>query len=395
MRTLAGLGLTIAVVMAIAATAVGQPAERGVTATEIVMGTTMPLSGGAAFWGVPISGAIDAWFKTINGQGGINGRKLRLVVKDDGYLPPRAVANTRELVERDGVFALLSSLGTANVFAARDYVVESQTIWITPLASADIWAGFRSKKYMFMTYPSYIDEGIYLTTYAAQNLKTQKVAVFYQNDLYGQQGLLGVKRGIEKVKNAKLVVAASYEVTDAEVTAQAQKLKESGADTVVLYATPRAGALIVREMAKLSFRPTLVSSFTLTDPAMFALAGEAWNNVYLTAYFPLPGTDARVDAVLATLSRVNPALARSPFNAVAGVAFVETFLEGLKRTGPNLTKDRLVASMETIKNWDGEVIRQVTFGPDRRQGTNRLMMVKAVNGQYQKLTDWYSYPTKF
>lgn len=395
MKTLAGVGLTIAVVMAIAATAVGQPAERGVTATEIVMGTTMPLSGGAAFWGVPISGAIDAWFKTINDQGGINGRKLRLVVKDDGYLPPRAVANTRELVERDGVFALLSSLGTANVFAARDYVVESQTIWITPLASADIWAGFRSKKYMFMTYPSYIDEGIYLTTYAVQNLKTQKVAVFYQNDLYGQQGLLGVKRGIDKVKNAKLVGAVSYEVTDAEVTAQAQKLKESGADTIVLYATPRAGALIVREMAKLSFRPTLVSSFTLTDPAMFALAGEAWNNVYLTAYFPLPGTDARVDAVLATLSRVNPALARSPFNAVAGVAFVETFLEGLKRTGPNLTKDRLVASMETIKNWDGEVIRQVTFSPDRRQGTNRLMMVKAVNGQYQKLTDWYSYPTKF
>ncbi len=383
------------VVMAIATTAIGQPAERGVTATEIVMGTTMPLSGGAAFWGVPISGAIDAWFKTINDQGGISGRKLRLVVKDDGYVPPRAVANTRELVERDGVFALLSSLGTANVFAARDYVIESQTVWITPLASADIWAGYRSKKYMFMTYPSYIDEGIYLTTYAVQHLKTQKIAVFYQNDLYGQQGLLGIKRGVAQAKNAKLVSAVSYEVTDAEVTAQAQKMKESGADTVVLYATPRAGALIVREMAKLGFRPTLVSSFTLTDPAMFALAGEAWNNVYLGAYFPLPGTDARVDAVLATLSRVNPALARSPFNAVAGVAFVEAFLEGLKRTGPILTKDRLVSSMETIKNWDGEVIRQVTFGPDRRQGTNRLMMVKAENGQFKKLTDWYSYPTKF
>ncbi len=383
------------VVMAIAATAIGQPAERGVTATEIVLGTTMPLSGGAAFWGVPISGALDAWFKNINDQGGINGRKLRLVVKDDGYVPPRAVANTRELVERDGVFALVSSLGTANVFAVRDYVVESQTLWITPLASADIWAGFRNKKYLFATYPSYVEEGTYLTTYAVQNLKAQKIAVFYQNDLYGQQGLLGVKRAITQLKGVKLVGTASTEVTDREVTAQALKLKESGADTIIMYVYPPAGALIVREMAKLAFKPTLVSSFTLTDPAMFALAGEAWNNVYLGAYFPLPGSDARVDAVLSTLSRINPALARSPFNAVAGVAFVEAFLEGLKRTGPNLTKDRLVASMETLKNWDGEVIRQVTFGPDRRQGTNRLMMVKAVNGQYQKLTDWYSYPTKF
>lgn len=395
MSMLARLVLTVATVMAIAATGISQPAERGITATEILVGTTMPLSGGAAFWGVPISGAMDAWFRYLNDQGGIHGRKLRIVVKDDGYVPPRAVANTRELVERDGVFALVSSLGTANVFAARDYVIESQTIWITPLASADIWAGFRNKKYMFMTYPSYIDEGIYLTKYATENLKATKFAVFYQNDLYGQQGLLGVKRGIAQAKNAKLVGQASYEVTDAEVTAQAQKLKESGADAVVLYATPRHGALIVREMAKLAFRPTLVSSFTLTDPAMFVLAGEAWNNVYLSAYFPVPGTDAKVDAVLATLARVNPALARNPFNAVAGVAFVDAFLEGLRRTGPTLTKDRLVAAMETIRSWDGEVIRGVTFGPNRRQGTNRLMMLKAENGKFVKLTDWYSYPTKF
>ncbi len=384
----------IAVVVTLLAPA-GISQERGVTATEIVLGTTMPTSGPAAFWGVPISAAMDAWFKHLNDQGGINGRKLRLVVKDDAYLPPRAVANTRELVERDSVFALVSSLGTANVFAVRDYVVETQTIWITPLAGIDIWAGFKNKKYVFATYTSYIEEGIMLTTYAAQNLKAKSVAVFYQNDLYGQQGLLGVKRGVAKLQGMKLVAQVSYEVTDAEVTAQAQKMKESGADTVILYATPRHGALIVREMAKLGFRPTLLSGSPLADPAMFALAGEAWNNVYLAAYFPLPGLDPKVDAVLATLSRINPALARSPFNSVAGVGFIEGFLEGLRRTGPNVTKDRVVQAMESIKNWDGEVMRAVTFGPDRHQGTNRLFMIKAESGKYVKLTDWYSYPTKF
>lgn len=393
MRTWTTITL-VTVVIAMLAPA-GMSQERGITATEIVIGTTMPTSGPAAFWGVPISGAMDAWFKYLNDQGGINGRRLRLVVKDDGYLPPRAVANTRELVERDNVFALASSLGTANVFAARDYVVETQTIWITPLAGVDIWAGFKNKKYIFATYPSYIEEGSMLVTYAAQNLKAKTVAVFYQNDLYGQQGLLGVKRGLNKLPGVKLGAAVSYEVTDAEVTAQAQKMKESGADAVILYATPRAGALIVRDLAKLGYRPTLVSSFTLADPAMFALAGDAWNNVYLGAYFPLPGLDPRVDAVLATLSRINPALARSPFNAVAGVGFIEAFLEGVRRAGPNLTKDRVVAAMESIKNWDGEVMRQVSFGPDRHQGTNRLYMIKAENGKYVKLTDWYTYPTKF
>lgn len=396
MRTVARIALAAVVMAALGTAALGQPAERGVTATEIVVGTTMPLSGPAAFWGVPISGAMEAWFRHLNDQGGINGRRLRLVARDDGYLPPRAVANTRELVERDGVFALVSSLGTANVFAARDYVIESQTIWITPLGGTDIWAGFRQRKYLFVTYPSYIEEGIYLTTYAAANLRARNIAVFYQNDLYGQQGLLGVKRGIDRARGTRLVAQVSYEVTDAEVSAQAQKMRESGADTVILYATPRHGALIVREMARLGFRPTLLSSFTLADPAMFALAGEAWNNVYLTAYFPLPGTgDARVDAVLATLSRITPALARNPFNAIAGVGFVEPFLEGLRRAGRDLTKDRLVTAMESLRNWDGEVMRGVTFGPDRRQGTNRIFMIKSEAGRYTKLTDWYTYPTRF
>jgi len=396
MRISNRLAVVLIVVTALTATAVGQ--ERGVTPTEIVVGTTMPTSGGAAIWGTPISTAMDVWLRLINEQGGIHGRKLRLVVRDDGYLPPRAVANTRELVERDGVFALLASLGTANVFATRDYVVESQTIWITPLASTDIWAGFRGRKYIFATYPSYIEEGSFLTNYAVENLKAQKIGVFYQNDLYGQQGLLGVKRGMNKVvgKGAKLVAQVSYEVTDREVAAQALKLKESGADTVIMYALPTLGAAFVREMAKLGFRPTLISSFTLADPIMFALAGEAWNGIYLGQYLPLPGTgDAKVDNVLATLTRAVPALARSPFNSIAGVAFIESFLEGLRRTGPNLTKDRLVQSMESIKNWDGEVVRGVTYGADRHQGTNRLYMTRAEGGRYVKLSDWYSYPTKF
>lgn len=396
MTTVARAVLALAVVTALAATAAGQGSERGVTATEILVGTTMPLVGPAAFWGVGVSGGIDAWFRYINDQGGIHGRRLRLIVKDDAYLPPRAVANVRELVERDNVFALVASLGAANTFAVRDYVIERQMVWITPLAGADIWAGFRNSKYLFVTYPSYTDEGVYLTKYAVENLKTKTVGVFYQNDLYGQQGLLGVKRGLAQTRGARLVAQVSYEVTDAEVAAQAQKLKESGADTVILYATPRHGALIVREMARLGYRPTLVSTFTLLDPVMFQLAGEAWNDVYLASYIPVPGVgDAKVDAALATITRINPQLARSPFNALAGVSFVEAFIEGLRRTGPNLTKDRFVAAMETIRNWDGEVIRNVTFTPENRQGTNRLFMVRSERGQYRKLTDWYSYPKKF
>ncbi|MDR7550084.1 MAG: ABC transporter substrate-binding protein [Armatimonadota bacterium] len=393
MKTFTRLLLAVVAVSALAATVAGQ--ERGVTATEIVLGTTMPMSGPAAFWGTGVGGGIDAWLRYVNDQGGIHGRRLRFVIRDDAYLPPRAVANVRELVERDGIFALVSQIGTANCFAVRDYVVENKVLWITPACGADIWAGMKERnRYLFVTYPGYTDEGAYLTAYGVDHLKTKNIAVFYQNDLYGQQGLLGVKRGAF-AKGAKVVAQVSYEVTDAEVTAQALKLKESGADTLILYATPRHGALIVREIAKIGYRPTLVSTFTLLDPIMFTLAGDAWNDVYLASYIPLIGTDPKVDAALATITRINPALTRNPFNAIAGVSFVEPFLEGLRRAGPTLTRDRVVEAMESIRNWDGEVIRGVTFSKDSRQGINRLFMVKAERGQYRKLTDWYTYPKKF
>ncbi|MDR5684053.1 MAG: ABC transporter substrate-binding protein [Armatimonadota bacterium] len=386
----------VVLALALAASAAGQATERGVTPTEIVLGTSMPMTGPAAFWGTGVSGGIDAWLRHVNDQGGIHGRRFRFVVRDDAYLPPRAIANVRELVERVGVFAIVSQIGTANCFAVRDFMVETRTLWITPACGADIWAGMRERnRYLFVTYPSYTDEGIFLTRYAAQNLRARNVAVFYQNDLYGQQGLLGVRRGIAQVRGVRLVSHVSYEVTDAEVSAQALRLRDSGADTLFLYATPRHGALIVREIARIGYRPTLVSTFTLLDPIMFQLAGDAWNDVYLASYIPLPGTDPRVDAVLATITRINPELARNPFNAIAGVSFIEAFLEGIRRTGPNLTKDRLVASMETIRNWDGEVIRGVTFTPESRQGINRLFMAKAERGRYVRLSDWVSYQRKF
>ncbi len=399
MRSLVRFAVALAVVAALGIPAIGQPAERGVTPTEIVLGTSMPMSGPASPWGMGVGGGMDAWLRHVNDQGGIHGRKFRLLIRDDAYLPPRAVANVRELVERDGVLAIVSQIGTANCYAVRDFMVESKTFWITPACGADMWAGMRERnRYVFITYPGYVDEGIYLTKYGVENLKAKNIAVFYQNDLYGQQGLLGVKRGVfaARAKGAKLVAQVSYEVVDVEVTAQALKLKESGADTVILYGAPRQSALLVREIAKVGYRPTLMATFTLLDPMMFALAGEAWNDIYLTSYMPVLGTgDARVDAVLATLVRYNPALARLSFNAAAGVSFIEPFLEGIRRAGPTLTKERLVEAMETIKNWDGEAIRGVTFTKESRQGINRLFMVRSERGQYTKLTGWYTYARKF
>lgn len=390
---LARVGALVALLLLVTAT-MAATQERGITDTEIVIGSSQPLSGPAAFWGQGVGGGMDAYLKWINDQGGINGRKIRLVLRDDGYSPTRAVANVRELVERERVFAIVSLIGSANAFAVRDYIIESQVLWVTPTADANMWAGFKNKKYLFVGYPGYVDEGRILTTYAARNEGVKSVAVFYQNDLYGQKGLLGVKRGITDTK-IKLATAVPYEVTDRDLSGHALKLRQSGADAVILYATPTQGALIVREMAKIGFSPKLFASFTLADPVMFQLAGDAWNGVIATAYFPVPGSDPKVDAMLETLLKINPQLRQSPFNALAGVSFLEPFVEALRRAGPGVTRDGVVRAFESMRNWNGEVIRGVTFGANRRQGLNRIYIIKSENRQYKKLTDWIEYPVGF
>lgn len=390
MRKLAGVCLALLLALPFATAA----QERGVTAEEVVIGTSMPLSGPAAYWGA-VGRGMEAYARYLNDQGGIHGRRLRVVVRDDAYLPPRAAANVRELVERVGVFAIVGLIGTANAFAVRDYIVRNDVVWISPTADATIWYGFRDKKYLFVTYPSYVEEAKILVDYAARQLKVKSVAVFYQNDLYGQKGLLGAKQGAVRSR-VRLVAQVPYEVTQTDVSSEALKLRESRAEAVLLYATPRHGALIVREMAKIGYTPKLLSSFTLGDPIMFTLAGEAWNGVISTAFFPLPGTgDSRVDEALAILARIDPALRANPFNALAGWAFMEPFVEGLRRAGRDLTKARFVTAMESIRDWDGQVIRGVSFGPDRRQGTNRLFISRAVGGRYTPLSDWISYPVGF
>ncbi len=379
--TVVGRGVAGALLVLLLLSASVQSQERGVTPTEVVIGTSQPLTGPASFWGIPVTGGMDAYVKLANEGGGINGRKIRLVALDDGYQPTRAVANVRELVESTGVFAIVGLLGSANAFAVRDYMVEKKVIWINPLADASMWTGFKGKQYLFVTYVSYTDEGRLLTEYA-------------QNDLFGKKGLTGVKRGADATKT-RIVATVPYEVTDRDYSGHAVKLRESKADAVVLYSTPTAAAQVVKEMAKIGYRPRLISTSALADPAMFALAGEAWNDVILAAYFPLPGTDSKVDEVVATIAKGNPALARAPINAVAGVSFVEPFLEGLRRTGPTLTRDKFVAAMETIKNWDGDVVRGVTFGPDRRHGVTRIYIVKTEGGQFKRLTPDIAYPVGF
>jgi len=235
MRSLAVRVAAVLASIALAAPALAQPKVPGVTDTEVTLGTSTPLSGPAAAWGNTARG-MEAWAAHVNEQGGVHGRKIKMVLKDDGYVPGRAVANVTEM--KDSVFAIVGLLGTAIVGAAKDVAINARTPLVAPFGNAQIFLKEprENMRGVFVINTDYPPEGEFLGGYAARTLKARKLAVFYQNDEYGKGGLDGVKKAAAAT-GAQVVGEVSYELSDRALGTHALKLKESGADAVILSAT--------------------------------------------------------------------------------------------------------------------------------------------------------------
>jgi ABC-type branched-subunit amino acid transport system substrate-binding protein len=233
-----------------------------------------------------------------------------------------------------------------------------------------------------VNYTDYVDEGDFLVNFAVNKLGAKKVAVFHQNDEYGKGGLEGVNRGLKGLgTRAGLATAVSYELSDREMGTHALKLKDSGADTVILYPTITHGANVVKEMAKAGYRPKLVASFPLGDYLiMYRLLGELWEGAHFTV---LSGAavagDPAAKPILEILTKQEPKLVGKESTALAGVTAMIIAMEGLRKAGKNLTRESYVEAMESINGFTTMGLTPpVTFGPNRRHGLNALRLLRAV-----------------
>jgi ABC-type branched-subunit amino acid transport system substrate-binding protein len=371
----------------------------GVTDGEVVLGITAPLSGPAAAWG-SISLAAETWAHHANAAGGVNGRKIRVVVRDDAYNPGQAVANVNEM--KDSVFALVCLLGTAVLNANKETVAESGIPTVWPLGNPQVFAAQPREKLhpVFMAYPDYMDEAEFLIGQAAKIEHAEKVAVFFQNDDYGKGGLAGAQRAVKAAKGAVALAAeVPYEVADRELGTHALKLKESGADTVLLYSTATHGAAIVKEMAKVGFRPKIFASFTLGDHSvMFRLLGDLWEGAYYDVNEATPG-EPEADKVLAVLLQEEPKLKGRESFALIGATAMAVTLEGLKRAGRELTREKFIGALESLKDFRPENLTPpINWTKARRHGLNtvRLMRAgKAAGASFTQVTGWQTFPAHF
>lgn len=390
--------LIVSLVVMLTSPAFAQKAP-GVTDTEVTIGLTTPLSGPAAAWG-NTAVAMEAWTRYVNDQGGIHGRKLRVEMKDDGYNPGRAVANLTEM--QDKVFLNVGLLGSAVLQAAKDKVVEFKLPTINPYGNPAIWARQpkESQRYVFVNYPDYADEGEFLVRFAVEKLGVKKVAVFHQNDEYGKGGLEGVNRGLKGLgTKASLAAAVSYEISDRELGTHALKLRDSGADAVILYPTITHGANVVKEMAKVGYRPKLIASFPLGDYLiMYRLLGELWEGAHFNVLGAVAG-DPAGKAVLDILTKYEPKLVGKENTALAGAGGIILALEGLQKAGRNLTRESYVEGMESIKNFTTMgLTAPITFGPNRRHGLNAVRLLraeKAANNSYVEVVPYQIFQPHF
>lgn len=370
----------------------------GVTDGEIVIGVSAPLSGPASAWG-SIALAAEAWARHINAAGGVHGRKLRVVMKDDAYNPGQAVANVNEL--KESVLAVLCLLGTAVLNANKDTLADAGVPSVWPLGNPQVFAALSKEKRrgVFMVYPDYADEGEFLVKQAAKLEQSKKIAVFYQNDDYGKGGLEGVRRGVKAVQGVDIAAEVSYEVADRELGTHALKLKESGADTLVIYSTGTHGAGVIKEMAKVGFRPKIFAAFPLGDRSvMYRLLGDLWEGAYFDVNQAVPG-EPEADRVLAMLLKEEPKLKGRDGFALIGATAMSLLAEGLQRAGRDLTREKLVHALETIKDYSPEKLTApITFGPSRRHGLNTVRLLranKAADGSFTVISDYQIFPAHF
>jgi len=384
-KNLTLIGLLMVTFFLIATPAFAQKV-RGVTDTEILVGQWGPQTGPAAPWGAVARGT-DLLFKIVNEEGGINGRKFKYFLRDDAYQPAKTKAIAKEFVEDIGVFTVIGGVGVAPGMTARDYLMENKVFWFAPVTGVYEWIQ-PFQKYLFAVYPLYDDEAYNLTDYLYEKLGLKKIAMFYQNDDYGKQGVMGVERYL-KDKNISLVAKISAEVTDRDLSTHALKLKDSGAQAVIMWTMPTHGALILGETAKIGFKPQWATSNTLSDSAlMMQITKGLWAGMIHSNFVELPDSNLPLMVKYREWHKKLAPQERFGVFYLAGIVFAEPFLEGVKRAGKNLNNDTLMKALEGIKDFKG-IGGPINYSPTERQGAKHVFYGKVKpDGNIEKITDW-------
>ena len=328
----------------------------GVTDTEIKIGQTMPYSGPVSAYGV-IGRTEAAYFKMINEQGGVNGRKINLISLDDAYSPPKTVEQVRRLVEEERVAFLFQTLGTPPNTAIRQYLNDNKIPQLFVATGAAKWNDPKHFPWTMGWQPNYQLEA---RIYAQHILKTKpdgKIGVLYQNDDYGKDFLIGLRDGLGADHAGMVIKEVSYETSEPTVESQIVTLQGSGADVFLIAATPKFAAQAIRKAYDIGWTPVrYLNNVSASIATVLKPAGLEKSKGAITAIYEKDATDARwkedagfkqFAAFIAKYMSPNDLI---DLSAAYGFCAAPTLLQVLKQCGNDLSRDNVMRQAANLKD---------------------------------------------
>jgi branched-chain amino acid transport system substrate-binding protein len=328
----------------------------GITDAEIKIGQTMPYSGPASAYGV-IGRTEAAYFKMINEQGGLNGRKINLVSLDDGYSPPKTVEQVRRLVEQEQVAFLFNTLGTAPNAAIRQYLNDNKVPQLFVSTGASMFSDPKHFPWTMGFNPNYQTEAHIYGKYILATKPDAKISVLCQNDGFGKDYLIGLKEALGADHAGMIVKEASYETSEPTIDSQIVTLQGSGADVIVIGATPKFGAQAIRKTFDLGWTPVrIVSNVTSSVNAALKPAGLEKSKGLITATYGKDPTDPRwkddpgLKAWKDFTTKYMSPTEFTDLNAVYGFGAAATMVQVLKQCGNDLSRENIMRQAANIKD---------------------------------------------
>jgi branched-chain amino acid transport system substrate-binding protein len=330
--------------------------DTGATDTEIKIGNIMPYSGPASAYGV-IGKTEEIYFKKINAEGGINGRKINFISYDDGYSPPKAVEQARKLVESDEVLLIFNSLGTPSNTAIQKYMNSKKVPQLFVATGAAKWNDPKDFPWTMGWQPSYQVEARIYAKYLLKEKPDAKIAIMYQNDDFGKDYLKGLKEGLG-AKASMLIAEESYETTEPTIDNHVVKLKATGADVFLNIATPKFAAQAIKKVAEIDWKPLhIVTNVSSSIGAVIKPAGIENSQGILSATYGKDGTDPQWDndpgmkKFYAFLEKYYPEANKQDANIVYGYGVAQTMVKVLEMCGDNLTRENVMKQAASLKDF--------------------------------------------
>jgi branched-chain amino acid transport system substrate-binding protein len=364
-------------------------AQQGVSKTEITLGSIQDLSGPIAGFGKQARLGMLLRVDEINEQGGINGRKLKIIVEDSAYDPKKAVLAAQKLVNQDKIFMMVGHIGTAQNLAAMPVQFDKNVINFFPITAArEMYEPFHKLKYSFAA--TYFDQMRNATPKMVKEKNLKKVCTMYQDDEFGLEVMRGAEAGLKTI-GMEFAEKTSYKRGATDFSSQVAKMKSSGCEMVVLGTIIRETIGAIGESRKTGFNPLFLGSSAAYTDLIHKLGGPAMNGLYATMTVQNPYLDEASQPIRFWANKYKTKFNEDPtVFSVYGYNIIDTFAKVAQKAGPNLNTDSYIKVMDTMvipPDMFGSA--QATFSPTKRLGSDASRLSQITDGKWKPVSEYF------